>query len=232
MFLSGRATVSASRATRPQILYHQHHSGKRLHGHWYFVFLTLRRVSTYRRLRTRSGKNFEGLMSNTAFNEYVALFFASDSVVCSFGPRCVKRQRRRKRAVNPLKGVVSDTVSRFCGIDWRSGCPISLEGLEGLSDTSRGRAELETRGLDSYTGVCFWMNTVRVSKLEVSCEDLQGQFQKHWRGFLCKAFARGETSNLPWRGKEFFKGFIPVSQASKALETWPRGPVGGFLFGS
>ena len=38
------------------------------------------RVSTYRRLRTRSGKNFEYLVSTTAFNEYVALFFASDSV--------------------------------------------------------------------------------------------------------------------------------------------------------
>ena len=38
------------------------------------------RVSTYRRLRTRSEKNFEYLVSNTAFNEYVALFFASDSV--------------------------------------------------------------------------------------------------------------------------------------------------------
>ena len=37
------------------------------------------RVSTYLRLRTRSGKNFEYLVSNTAFNEYVALFFASDS---------------------------------------------------------------------------------------------------------------------------------------------------------
>ena len=34
------------------------------------------RVSTYQRLRTRSGKNFEGLMSNTAFNECVALFYA------------------------------------------------------------------------------------------------------------------------------------------------------------
>ena len=40
----------------------------------------LMRVSTYPRLRTRSGKNFECLVSNTAFNEYVALFFASDSV--------------------------------------------------------------------------------------------------------------------------------------------------------
>ena len=49
-----------------------------------------------------------------------------------------------------MKGVVSANVSRFCGIDWRSRCQISLEGLEGLSDTSRGRAELETRGLDSY----------------------------------------------------------------------------------
>ena len=107
-------------------------------------------------------------MSNTAFNEYVALFFASDSVVCSFGPRCVKRQRRHKKALAPLKGVVSDIVSRFCGIDWRSGCQIALEGPEGLSDTSRGRAELETRGLDSYTGGCFWMNALRVSKLEVS----------------------------------------------------------------
>ena len=37
-------------------------------------------------------------MLNTAFNEYVALFFASDSVVCSFGPGCVMRQRRHKRA--------------------------------------------------------------------------------------------------------------------------------------
>ena len=31
-------------------------------------------------IATRSGKNFECLVSNTAFNEYVALFFASDSV--------------------------------------------------------------------------------------------------------------------------------------------------------
>ena len=38
------------------------------------------KVSAYRRLRTRSGKNFEYLVSNTAFHEYVALFFASDSV--------------------------------------------------------------------------------------------------------------------------------------------------------
>ena len=99
-------------------------------------------------------------MSNTAFNEYVALFFASDSVVCSFGPRCVKRQRRHKKALAPLKDVVSDIVSRFCGIDWRSRCQIALKGPEGISDTSRGRAELETRGLD-YTGGCFWMNALR-----------------------------------------------------------------------
>ena len=59
-------------------------------------------------------------------------------------------------------------------------------------DTSRGRAKLETRGLDSFTGVCFWVNTLRVSILEVSWEDRLGQFQKLWRGFPCKAFAEAK----------------------------------------
>ena len=35
----------------------------------------------------------------------------------AFGPGCVKRSRRHKRTVTPMKGVVSATVPRFCGID-------------------------------------------------------------------------------------------------------------------
>ena len=53
------------------------------------------------------------------------------------------------------------------------------------------------------------------------------------RGFPCKAFARGETSNLPWRGKqnrEFSKGFIPVSQALRASETQAWRACRGFSF--
>ena len=94
----------------------------------------------------------------------------------AFGPGCVKRSRRHKRTVTPLKGVVSATVSR-CGIDWKSGCQISL--------VQSWRLE----GLDSFSGICSSVNTLRVSKLEVSWEDLQGQFQKLWRGFHCKSFA-------------------------------------------
>ena len=72
------------------------------------------RVSTYRRLRTRSGKNFECLMSNTAFNQYVALFFASDQRLAQ---GVLSAGGATKRAVTPLKGVVSAIVSGFCGMD-------------------------------------------------------------------------------------------------------------------
>ena len=73
----------------------------------------LMRVSTYRRLRTRSGKNFECLCL-TLHSTSMSL---SSLRRTAFGPGCVKRQRRHKRTATKLKGVVSAIFSRFCGMD-------------------------------------------------------------------------------------------------------------------
>ena len=78
--------------------------------------------------------------------------------------------------------------------------------------------------------VCFWMNTLRVSKLEVSWEDRQGRFQKLWRGFPYKAFARGETSNLPLEGQRVFQRLHPREPSLEDFRNMAWRPVGGFLF--